>query len=135
MQLLINTYLCVLFHFLHRMAIVSAYEQVFNRVDFSSEPLAFQEFEACTFKACNFSKQDLSRVNFIECAFIECELSMCKFMNTGFKDISFDRCKLLGLYFNDCNSLLLGFKFKKCHLNLCTFQGVSLKKTISTNAH
>lgn len=58
---------------------------------------------------------------------------MAHIKQTTFNDIFFVGCKMLGLRFDLCNDFLLSFRFKGCTLNLSSFYGLSLKKTIFEN--
>lgn len=107
--------------------------QTFNQKDFAHEPLNFTEFEDCSFEGCNFSTVDLGHCSFISCTFIDCEFSMTLLGRTAFQDVHFEGCKLLGLYFNDCNPLLLSLNFTNCHVKVCSFEGLRLPKTIFLN--
>jgi len=58
---------------------------------------------------------------------------MSHIKQTVFNDISFVGCKMLGLRFDLCNDFLLSFRFKGCTLDLSSFYGLVLKKTIFEN--
>lgn len=104
--------------------------KTFDKVDFTKTPLPQGDYENCIFNACIFSGVSLANINFSECTFTGCDLSMIKPQKTGFKDVRFKDCKLLGVNFEDCNKMLLKMAFENCVLNFSLFYKLSLKKTI-----
>jgi uncharacterized protein YjbI with pentapeptide repeats len=56
-------------------------------------------------------------------------MTMAKIMATGFQEISFKDCKLLGLHFENCNDFLFSVNFVGCNLNLASFYKRKIKKT------
>ena len=104
-------------------------DKEFHSLDYSAEELIKGDYENCTFKNCKFSNLDLSDFNFSECEFSNCDLSMAKILNTAFRDVQFNNCKLLGLHFEQCNQFLLNVGFNRCQLNLSSFYQLNLKQT------
>ena len=98
--------------------------------DFSQNPLAKANYEACEFIRCNFTQQDLSDCSFIECQFVQCDLSMVPLLETTFREVVFKECKLVGLHFEDCNPLIFSVAFETCMLNLSSFVGRKMPKTL-----
>ncbi len=105
----------------------------YNSRDFTKETLQLGEYENCTFTNCIFTNTNLSDFSFEECNFKECNLSNAKILNTAFKSIHFENCKLVGLQFDQCNPFLLGFLFVDCQLNLASFYQLKLKGTFFKN--
>ncbi|MBL0071755.1 MAG: pentapeptide repeat-containing protein [Bacteroidetes bacterium] len=68
-------------------------------------------------------------MKFIDCTFTDCEMSLVKVHKTAFQDVIFTNCKLMGVHFDDCNHILLFFKFNKCQLDLSSFYRLKLSKT------
>jgi len=101
----------------------------FDKINFAEQPLEKGEYENCTFAGCNFSAADLSGINFSGCEFRSCNLSTAKTLKTGFCDIRFTDCKLLGLHFETCNEFLFSAYFENCILNLSSFYRMKIKKT------
>ncbi|MCW3103152.1 MAG: pentapeptide repeat-containing protein [Bacteroidetes bacterium] len=101
----------------------------FDKINFTEQQLEKGEYENCTFANCNFSATDLSGINFSGCEFRSCNLSMAKTLKTGFCDIQFTDCKLLGLHFETCNEFLFSAYFENCILNLSSFYRMKIKKT------
>lgn len=97
-------------------------------------PLATGEYENCTFINCDFSNSDLSDINFLECEFHDCNFSLAKLFQTSFREVKFINCKLLGMHFDDCNHLLITFRFEGCTLDLSSFYKLKLKKTRFKNS-
>lgn len=103
------------------------FDKTFEGEDFSVKGLPKGEYDNCTFVRCNFSRTDLSGTDFFECDFSYCDLSMAKPVNTGFQDVVFKDCKLLGIPFDGCNDFLLAFRFENCSLDFSTFYKLKLK--------
>jgi uncharacterized protein YjbI with pentapeptide repeats len=103
--------------------------QIFEKLNFSENPIAKGEYEHCTFVNCNFANADLTNRNFTACEFMGCNLSMSKFGKTVMSDVHFKDCKLLGLTFENCNEFLFSITVEHCTLNLSSFYKMNLKKT------
>jgi fluoroquinolone resistance protein len=108
--------------------------QVFENYDHEEKTLSVGEYDACIFKNCDFSGFDFSKFIFSECTFEDCNLSTATLLNTSFKVVHFQNCKLLGLHFDDCNEFLFEVNFQNCFLDFCIFYGVSLKNAKITNS-
>ena len=105
----------------------------FENKGFQQIPLEEGDYESCTFINCDLSGSDLSDINFFECEFLECNLSLVKLTQTSFREAKFKNCKLLGLHFEECNSLILSLSFEGCSLDLCSFNKLKLKNTLFKN--
>lgn len=105
-------------------------DKVFEKSDFSTEPLPKAEYENCIFKNCDFSNSDLSNIKFTDCEFLVCNLSLCKLNKTGLRDVKFKDCKMLGMPFYNCNDLVWAVKFENCQLDHSSFYKLKIKKTI-----
>lgn len=86
------------------------------------------EYEQCHFSGCRFHQVDLQETLFISCTFDNCDLSMASLNNTGFQEVKFKDCKLMGLRFDKCQVFLLSFDFEACILNFSSFYQLNLKK-------
>ena len=53
---------------------------------------------------------------------------LAKIMATGFQEVKFKNCKLLGLHFENCNDFLFSVDFEGCNLNLASFYQRKIKK-------
>src|SRR5688572_28471094 len=82
-------------------------DEEFSGKNYPAEGFLKGEYENCTFRKCIFSGVDLSAVIFLACRFEECDLSNAILKNTSLKDIKFKNCKLMGLRFDECSSMLL----------------------------
>jgi len=51
---------------------------------------------------------------FSECIFESCDFSNASLVGTGFREVKFKQCKMLGLNFEHCNNFLLDFQFEGC---------------------
>lgn len=86
------------------------------------------QFEYCTFKNCDFTQRNLSGFTFLECEFIDSDLSGIELVETGFKEVKFKNCKLLGLKFDQCSKFLLAMNFYDCKIDFSSFYQLSLQK-------
>lgn len=103
-------------------------DEIYDKVDFTVEPLEPGEYESCRFKGCNLGGVDLSEFSFSHCSFNGCNLSLAKLGNTAFREVGFQSCKLLGLRFDDGNKFGTSFRFSDCVLDHASFFGLKLKK-------
>ncbi len=105
-------------------------DEKYNGIDFTKKTFPKADYDNCNFSNCNFSNTNLSEITFSDCSFKNCDFSLAKLEKTAFQNIEFTGCKLLGLFFETCNSLLYSAKFKGCILNLSSFYALDLKETI-----
>jgi uncharacterized protein YjbI with pentapeptide repeats len=107
--------------------------KIFDKIDFTVQPMAKTEFEYCVFKNCDFADSDLSEMVFLECQFLDCNLSLTKISKTAFRDVKFNACKMLGLLFYNCNEFGLTATFDNCNLTHSSFYKRKIKKTLFIN--
>jgi uncharacterized protein YjbI with pentapeptide repeats len=88
------------------------------------------DYDNCTFANCQLSGSDLTDRLFTDCTFTDCDLTNVKLHETALKTVTFERCKLLGLRFEDCRDFLFQVTFTGCNLELSTFMGWKLKGTV-----
>lgn len=112
------------------MSSVYVCEKRFDQQDFFTNPLAAGEYEDCQFINCNFSDADLSKIRFIESEFIDCNFSNATLRETAFQDVRFNRCKMLGLRFEDCDQFVFAVEFKGCQLNHASFYQMKLNRVV-----
>jgi len=105
-------------------------EQKIKGVDFTHDRFRTGEYEKCSFLNCVFSNIDLSNAVFNTCDFHSCDLSLAKVVNTAFRMVKFQDCKLLGVRFEVCNNFLLTFEFENCNLDMASFYKLSVARTI-----
>ncbi|ETZ20737.1 pentapeptide repeat-containing protein [Pedobacter sp. V48] len=103
--------------------------KTFNSINYAEKRLENREFIKCEFVNCDFSKSDLSHNDFMDCHFKQCNFSLTVVTGTGFRDVTFTGCKILGIDFSKCNKFLFSFHFDRSHLDYSTFYGTKLKKT------
>lgn len=108
-------------------------DKLFDRFHFTGKPLPLGDYEYCRFDNCDFSGTDLSGIHFTECSFTGCNLSMVKLQKTSLNGVQFKECKLLGLHFEDCNSVLFSVNFDHCQLDLSSFFQLKMKKILFSN--
>jgi uncharacterized protein YjbI with pentapeptide repeats len=76
---------------------------------------------------------DLQGKIFVECTFRSCDLSLASTARTSWRGVRFEQCKLLGLRFDQCHAFLLELAFDTCILDLGSFHGLRLRKTVFRN--
>lgn len=108
-------------------------DKVFDRIPFTEKPLPLGDYDYCRFENCDFTRTDLSGIHFTECSFTGCNLSMVKLHKSSFNGAQFKECKLLGLHFEDCDSVLFSVNFDHCQLDLSSFFQLKMKKTLFRN--
>lgn len=108
-------------------------DQLFEKLDYTSLPLAAGNYENCRFSHCNFAESDLARINFTDCEFDECNLSMVNLVEAQLYGVSFRHCKMLGVKFEYCNPNLFSVTFSDCMLDHSTFFRMKMKKTLFRN--
>lgn len=102
----------------------------FERITFSHDLIPPGSYENCTFDKCILSNLELSNRSFIDCEFKNCDLSLVKLINTSFVDTTFTACKIVGLHFEDCNTIGLTIVFKDCQLDLSSFYKLNLRDIV-----
>ena len=108
-------------------------DQIFDKLDFTQEPLPKGEYENCMFTNCNFEETNLNDIKFMDCNFQDCNWSLVQLNGTVLREVKFKDCKMLGLQFETCNDFGLSFSFENCQLNHSTFFQMNIKKTIFRN--
>ena len=103
--------------------------KIFEKVLAIGKKINHREFEDCIFKNCDFSNSDFSDNTFIDCEFIDCNLSMLALVNTGLKTVRFKNCKLLGIFFYQCEDFLFSVDFEECILDYASFANKKMTKT------
>ncbi len=103
--------------------------QEFQKLACSELDLRRKEFSGCIFKKCDFSGCALSGSAFIDCSFIDCNFSNTKVDNCSFQNVCFENSKLLGVMFSTIDTLLIGWVYKKCNINLCDFSNLDIKNS------
>ncbi|MFK8161899.1 MAG: pentapeptide repeat-containing protein, partial [Lewinella sp.] len=98
-------------------------DQVYERIP----ALAPGEYDNCTFSHCVFANADFTGYVFSDCTFEDCDLTNLKLHEAALKTVTFERCKLLGLRFEDCRDFLFQVAFTDCNLELSTFTDWKLK--------
>jgi len=109
-------------------------DKIYDKSDFTLNPLRKGEYENCTFIACDFSNSDLTDIIFSECTFVCCNLSLAKLTKTAFREIKFKECKMLGLRLENCSQFGLSFSIDDCNLTHASFYQTKLKKTTFKNS-
>eukprot|EP01136_Pigoraptor_vietnamica_P014502 Opistho-1_new@56759 len=105
-------------------------DKLFEKIVFAENPLQQGDYEYCRFEDGDLSYADLSGYHFTECLFTGCNLSMAKLQKTSLNGVQFRDCKLMGLHFEDCDSVLFSANFDHCQLDFSSFFQLKMKKTV-----
>ena len=89
-------------------------------------------FDNCTFVKCDFSKALFIDCKFTECTFINCDLSLCKLKSSTFNDVTFEKSKLIGVSWSNCQEPF-DVKFDSCNLSQNSFHLLDLRKMYFIN--
>ena len=92
-------------------------------------PLDEAEYQNCTFRDVDLSSADLTGFKFIECDFVGCNLSMATLQGVSLRDTHFADCKMMGLFFDQCNPYSVTFSFNRCILDHSSFYRMNIKRT------
>lgn len=108
--------------------------QQFRGIDLSYEEMQSIEFESCVFTDCNFSEAEFNKCKFVDCQFVSCNLSVVNPGYSKFRDVVFERCKLVGVDWTKASwsSFVVSspIKFYRCILNDSSFFGLNLEKIV-----
>lgn len=104
-------------------------DKTFEKRNCTHQPLPAGVYENCHFLQCNLAGANISAIHFVDCRFEHCDASMLQVQKTVFRDVAFTDCKLLGIYFHNCQQSLFSPTFTGCLLNMSSFQGCKIKKT------
>jgi fluoroquinolone resistance protein len=105
-------------------------DKVFEPGATGAAPLRKATYEACRFNNLDLTGADLSGFQFIDCSFANCNFGSVKLTGTSFRDAVFERCKLLGMPFDQCSAFGLSFRFSQCGLDHSSFYKLQLKKPV-----
>lgn len=85
-------------------------------------------FYSCTFHYCDFTEICLDTCVFENCKFFECNFSLLSVKHTRFIDVVFQKSKINGVDFSECDRLITEISFLECRVRNCNFSGLYLKK-------
>ncbi|TNE47919.1 MAG: pentapeptide repeat-containing protein [Deltaproteobacteria bacterium] len=86
-------------------------------------------FYGCTFTNIDWSQGELRRCTFDDCTFVNCNLTMVKAYDTTFREVTFQRTKLMGVDWTLVRPLTFEVSFEDCVLSYGSFVEVRLKGT------
>ena len=109
-------------------------DKTFEGTLYTDKVIKDREFQSCTFKKCDFSNSDFSHNKFIDCIFDGCNLSMMKLARTTLNNAVFINCKILGVNFSECQSMLFTVRFDACILDYASFMGRKMLNTRFTKS-
>ena len=105
-------------------------DQIYNSSDFTATQFEIAHYEACSFNSIDFKGSTFSGAKFVDCEFTDCDLSMVNLTEGLLQNVSFTRCKMLGLFFETVKPFLFEVRFKECNLENSSFVCVAAEKTV-----
>ena len=105
-------------------------EQTFTAADFKSTTFEIAHYELCVFNSIDFTKFTFSEAKFVDCEFVDCDLSMVSLTGSMLQNITFTRCKMLGLFFETVKPFLFEVRFQDCNLESSSFENVRMENTV-----
>ncbi len=103
---------------------------VFEELDLSGMDLCCgKTFSSVTFKNCSFNECNLNNCSLEDCTFTNCTLTLTSVKNTKMQGVLFERSKLAGVRFFECNQFALKVNFAESIITGCNFSDMRLKNT------
>jgi fluoroquinolone resistance protein len=97
------------------------YQENFTKLSLSDEIKKSITYEECVFDGCTFINTKFLNCRFISCKFTECILSAVSPMDCRLIDISFYKCKTIGIDWTKTQQFR-EIVFKNCQLNYSNFK-------------
>lgn len=96
-------------------------DEIFSNIVNVGSEFNNRQFFNCIFKGCQFKQCRLGSSDFVNCHFINCDLYLVNVTRSGFRNVLFSDCKIIGIDFSQCNKLLFSFEFSNCKLDYSNF--------------
>jgi len=106
------------------------YDLELNQSHFTTNDIQSALYESCTIEDVDLSSKSLDQFRFEDVIFRNCDLSNASITGTAFRNTKFEGCRLMGLFFNECNPVGLRFGFTECLLDFSVFEGLSMPATL-----
>lgn len=104
----------------------------FKGQDYAGKTIKFKEIIDTKFIRCTFTDAFFQECQFKNCAFSQCDLSMMRVKSSRFSDVTFEKCKAVGINWTEASWEKGGFfrliDFDDCALNYSSFFGLKLSK-------
>ena len=109
----------------------TTYEDIlFSELDSVKNRIKASTFERCEFVSCDFREAEFMDCRFTERTFQDSDLSLVKFTQTGFTEIQFDRCKIVGVNWTTLDwkgiTVVAPVEFCSCDISFSVFRGLRL---------
>lgn len=108
-------------------------DKTYTNINYSNKEVQSREFINCSFENCDLSSSDFSHTDFTSCTFSDCNLSLIRLKDTLLNDVKFINCKMTGVDFSICNKYIFLVEFTQSHLDLSSFYGMKVTKTVFNN--
>ncbi|MFC2038594.1 pentapeptide repeat-containing protein [Chloroflexota bacterium] len=110
----------------------SYFREQLSRLSLTGETVQSVVFEECEFNNCSFIGCKFEKCRFFQCKFNECDLSNVLPMNSEFIEVSFSKCKAIGVDWTKATRIK-ELDFSECLINYSNFRmmklpGISMTK-------
>ncbi len=106
--------------------------QTLNGLFVENPEIHEKTFTECTFTRCTFPEATFKSCRFRDCTFTGCDLSLIHVPGSSFRDVKFEKSKLMGINWSEAawakEGLLNSIDFYDCVINYSTFVGLTLKE-------
>lgn len=103
------------------------FDKTYLQLKLADTPWQKGTYENCRFENCLLSGVVWSHSVFVSCTFVDCDISLAKVDQTAFQGVHFERCKVMGLRFDYCNSFLFEVSAVESNFQLSSFYQCALK--------
>lgn len=86
------------------------------------------EISEMHFISCDFTRADMSLLDISNCIFEHCDFSLTNLKNTQISDVKFQKCKLIGVNFEQINNRFSRAEFDACLIDTCNFSDLDLRQ-------
>ncbi len=104
-------------------------DETFSKLDLENKIISHKFFFDCVFKNCNFSYANFQSSLFEDCFFLNCNFSLTKMLKAQIRGVVFDSCKIIGVDFTKCDTLIMEFSIEESTIKNCIFSDLCLRKT------
>ena len=101
--------------------------KTFDKIIYKDVVVKEKEFIKCRFTNCDFSNITFEDCVFEDCEFANCNLSSLKVKYSGFSDVIFKSCKMIGIAWDEA-SLPFSITCEDSNISYSSFYGMKLKK-------
>ncbi len=106
--------------------------QQFEGLKLEGQRFDGRHFYDCEFLRCKLSRAVLDSCVFENCLFRDCDLTTTRIGESAFRDVKFERSKLMGVDWSEARQLTFQAEFVDCVLSFGVFVGMTLNSVKMT---